>query len=148
MSQLGKRLYHFPHFPFGNAEFIKALQVEPELSACAEKMSQAQRSISGDRAGRELGAIGKPGNYPTFDLSKDGNQLVVAKNQNDGHQNLWVLDLLRDSEAPLTLEKADHVDPGWSPDDRKFMRQLLGRIYNRQAAYATYPYLTTAPSMG
>src|SRR5438067_1025240 len=35
---------------FGQANFVEALQIQPELWARSEKMSQAQRRVSGDRA--------------------------------------------------------------------------------------------------
>jgi len=72
-----------------------------------------------DRAGRELSMIGEPGYYETFDLYKDSSQLVVTKTNAEGRQNLWVMDLLRNSTTRLTLEDADHTDPRWSPDGRK-----------------------------
>jgi eukaryotic-like serine/threonine-protein kinase len=72
-----------------------------------------------DRTGRELGMIGEPDYYETFDLSKDASRLAVAKTNAEGRQNLWVMDLLRDSTTRLTLEDADHSDPRWSPEGRK-----------------------------
>jgi hypothetical protein len=50
MPQLRKGFYQFSHLLFGNSEFVKALQIEPELSACAEEMRQPQRSVSSVRA--------------------------------------------------------------------------------------------------
>jgi hypothetical protein len=49
MPQLRKGFYQFPHLFFGNSEFVKALQVEPECGACTEEMRQPQRSVSSDR---------------------------------------------------------------------------------------------------
>jgi eukaryotic-like serine/threonine-protein kinase len=75
-----------------------------------------------DRNGRESGAIGEPGDYLTFDLSRDAHRLVVSKTQLDGFRNLWVMDLLRNATAtPLTIGKSEHADPRWSPDGDKVM---------------------------
>ena len=74
-----------------------------------------------DRGGRVLGMVGDPGDYLTFDLSKDTNHLVVSKSQQEGQQNLWLMDLLRGSTTRLTIEEALHSDPRWSPDGRKII---------------------------
>jgi Tol biopolymer transport system component len=72
-----------------------------------------------DRHGRELARIGEPGNYQTFDLSKDASRLVASRVQPGGKQNLWIVGLLRGSTTRLTLEEANHTDPRWSPDGRQ-----------------------------
>ena len=72
-----------------------------------------------DRGGRILGRIGEPGDYPTFDLTKDGNQLVVSRSQPEGLRNLWVIDLRRNLTTRLTLGKVIDTDPRWSPDGRQ-----------------------------
>jgi eukaryotic-like serine/threonine-protein kinase len=87
-----------------------------------------------DRSGRELTAIGEPGNYPTFDLSKDATRLVVSRAQADGRLNLWLMDMLRGQLTPLTLGNAEHTDPRWLTngrqvifvieDDSKFISQV------------------------
>ena len=70
-----------------------------------------------DHSGRVLGTIGEPGIYPTFDLSRDGNSLVVSQGPWYANKtNLWIMDLLRGPVTPLTSENAAHVDPRWSPD--------------------------------
>jgi len=72
-----------------------------------------------DRSDRELGTVGEPGYYLTFDLSKDASQLVVNKANPEGMHNLWVMDLLRGSTVRLTVDDVSHVDPRWSSDGRK-----------------------------
>ena len=73
-----------------------------------------------DRSGLELGTIGEPGEYPTFDLSRDGRLLVFSNGTvGDLKTNLWVMDLLRGSITRLTLDDASHTDPRWSPDGRQ-----------------------------
>src|ERR1019366_3537872 len=48
--QAGKRLYRFSRFPLRYAQFVKALQVKPELGTRAEEMGQTQGSVSRDGA--------------------------------------------------------------------------------------------------
>ena len=48
--QLGKRLDGFSGFFLCNSQVVEALQVEPELRACAEEMAEAQRGIASDGA--------------------------------------------------------------------------------------------------
>jgi hypothetical protein len=71
-----------------------------------------------DREGRKLAEVGEPGEYPTFDLSKDSSRLVVSRRW-QSRQNLWVIDLLRGFPTRLTLAEEQHVDPRWSPDGRE-----------------------------
>ena len=74
-----------------------------------------------DRSGQELGTVGEPGNYSTFDLSKDADRLVLAREKGDGKSSLWVMDLPRGSMTPLTLGKEDDVDPRWSHDELQIL---------------------------
>ena len=83
-----------------------------------------------DRSGKELGTIGEPGDYSTFDLSKDGNWFVASKTEPDGHENLWVIDLLRGPSTRLTLESASDMDPRWSPDGNQVMYGSPRDIFN------------------
>jgi hypothetical protein len=70
-----------------------------------------------DRTGKELGIIGEAkGLTVTFDLTRDGSRLVVSRSLSTEWQNLWVMDLIRNTPARLTLESANHVDPRWSSD--------------------------------
>jgi hypothetical protein len=48
--QPGQRSDGLPGFLFRASQVVEALQVEPELRACAEKMAEAQSGIAGDRA--------------------------------------------------------------------------------------------------
>jgi eukaryotic-like serine/threonine-protein kinase len=75
-----------------------------------------------DRSGQELAVIGEPGIYPTLDLSKDGNWLVVSKAEPDGwSRNLWLIDLQRGPTTRLTKEDAAHDDPRLSSDGRQVL---------------------------
>ncbi len=83
------------------------------------KHKTADQMVWMDRSGRELSRVGEAGEFQTFDLSRDGRQLVVSKILANGQQNLWVMDLQRGSETRLTLNEERHTDPRWSPDGRQ-----------------------------
>jgi eukaryotic-like serine/threonine-protein kinase len=85
------------------------------------RSNDSNQMIWVDRTGRELNRIGEPGQIQTFDLSRDGRQLVVSKSVAMGQQNLWIFDLLRGSQDRLTLKSERHTDPRWSPDGRQVM---------------------------
>jgi hypothetical protein len=85
------------------------------------RSNASNKMIWVDRDGRELSTLGDPGAYPTFDLSRDGRQLVVSKLLANGQQNLFVFDLLRGSQDRLTLKSERHTDPRWSPDGLQVM---------------------------
>ncbi len=104
--------------PVGN-QFRNGLFSASTNGVLVYRQSMDNRITWFDRSGRKLGMVGQPGLYPTFDLSKDARLLVVSKTQSDGHQNLWVIDLARESTTRLTVEPADHDDPRWSPDGRQ-----------------------------
>jgi hypothetical protein len=50
LSQPRQRLYRFPGLLLSHTQLVKALQIQPELRARAEKMRQTQGSVAGDRA--------------------------------------------------------------------------------------------------
>jgi serine/threonine protein kinase len=74
-----------------------------------------------DREGKELGVVLDPGEYRTFDLSRDGHYLVYAKGDiSVKGTNLWVKDLLRSQEYKITFDDdATHGDPRWSHDGKQ-----------------------------
>lgn len=60
--ELGKRVDGFAGLFVGEAEVVEGLQIEPELDAGAEEVSETQGRIAGDRAGavQDLGdAVGR-----------------------------------------------------------------------------------------
>jgi hypothetical protein len=49
--QFRKRVDGFACFLLGEAQFVEALQIEPELGAGAKEVSEAEGCVAGDRAG-------------------------------------------------------------------------------------------------
>jgi serine/threonine protein kinase len=71
------------------------------------------------RDGTVLETVGEPGDYRTFDLSRDASQLVVGKfgSSSGGGQNLWLFDMSRKGlSKPLTFLDTENTDPRWSRD--------------------------------
>jgi Tol biopolymer transport system component len=70
-----------------------------------------------DRAGRELGTVGKPDAYVELWPSPDGGRVVVSVlDRQSEHQDLWVQDLERGVASRFTFDPGDDHAPLWSPD--------------------------------
>ncbi len=68
-----------------------------------------------DRAGKNLGPTGPPGNYTVFDLSNDGRRIATSVRAGSS-LNLWSIDAVSGSTTRVTLGATSDVDPRWSPD--------------------------------
>ncbi len=117
----------------------KSLSIEGKPSSLLQDAQPGSLSVSGsgilsyvtgresiqltwiDRTGRELRRVTDiGGDFPTFNLSRDGSRVVLTRREPAGQTNLWVIDLARGSASRLTLDEANnHVDPRWSPDGRE-----------------------------
>jgi serine/threonine protein kinase len=73
-----------------------------------------------DRKGSKLGQFGPVGEYGDVALSRDGNYVVVDRQQNapEHNRDLWLLDLQRRTETRLTFDPRDDSDAVWSPDSK------------------------------
>jgi eukaryotic-like serine/threonine-protein kinase len=70
-----------------------------------------------DRTGRQLGAVGDPGEYGDVELSPDGRRVAVSVlDPVPNTRDLWLFDLDRGVRTRLTVNPADDVTPVWSPD--------------------------------
>ena len=68
-----------------------------------------------DRAGKEVGSVGQPGEYVSLALSPDGAH--VATSIADGrNQDIWVFDQARNTSARITSDRARDNAPVWSGD--------------------------------
>ena len=70
-----------------------------------------------DRAGNEVGALGDPAAYATFDIGPDPNRIVfdVFDDQTE-NRDLWVHDLQRGVSSRFTFHDGSDRSPLWSPD--------------------------------
>jgi Tol biopolymer transport system component len=70
-----------------------------------------------DRGGKELSRIGEPGGYVSPKLSPDEKQVAVYRAMEIGISgDIWVLNLVRNTQTRLTFDPADDANPLWSPD--------------------------------
>jgi dipeptidyl aminopeptidase/acylaminoacyl peptidase len=68
-----------------------------------------------DRDGRSTPAVDVPARYAGFALSPDGRRLAFARIDVKGRSDIWVRDLTRGIDSPLTSDGYSFT-PAWSPD--------------------------------
>ncbi len=70
-----------------------------------------------DRDGKELSAVGDPGDYTDTMLSPAGDRLAYVTNDaRGGKADIWIRDLARGASSRFTFDPAEDVEPLWSPD--------------------------------
>jgi eukaryotic-like serine/threonine-protein kinase len=70
-----------------------------------------------DRRGKRLSTVGEQGVYTNPALSPDGKRLAVGRLDTAiNTRDIWVMDLARGVSSRLTFDKADDLNPVWSPD--------------------------------
>ncbi len=70
-----------------------------------------------DRAGGEIGTIGKPDVYANLTLAPNGKAIGLDKtDQENQNADVWTYDLQRGSMNRLTFDPAIDAAPVWSPD--------------------------------
>jgi eukaryotic-like serine/threonine-protein kinase len=67
-----------------------------------------------DRAGKEISSVGAA-NYYGLSLSPDGTRVAFSKNE-AGNQDIWVIDLARNTNTRFTSNPLVDSAPVWSPD--------------------------------
>ena len=76
-----------------------------------------QRLAWFDRSGRELGPAGSPASHLTFAISPDGTRLLADReNPQTGTWDVWMTDLVRGTENPITTARLTEVFGRWLPD--------------------------------
>ena len=68
-----------------------------------------------DRSGKQLGAVGPPGEYNDIVLSPDEKRVALQRIEG-GSSDIWLMDLARGLPSRFTFHAADEDDPVWSPD--------------------------------
>src|SRR5262249_50695030 len=70
-----------------------------------------------DRQGMVVGKVGEPGSLGNARISLDGTQVAYVKSgTNLADQDIFVLNLKRDSSTRLTFGPRQSLGPVWSPD--------------------------------
>jgi len=71
-----------------------------------------------DREGREEPVAAEPRAYQEFSLSPDGTKIAVHVDGPD-NPDLWIYDLVRDTQMRLTFDPALEQAPIWTPDGQR-----------------------------
>ena len=71
-----------------------------------------------DRAGEVIQTLGEPGDYGQIALSPDGRAVALEMLDEEGHYDLWTMDVARGVTSRVTATPDDERDPVWSPDSR------------------------------
>jgi len=74
-----------------------------------------------DRSGRDLGKVGRPGDYLEPSLSPDGTRVAVGIGTWTPVGDVWLLELSRGSLSRLTSHPTDDITPVWSPDGKEIV---------------------------
>jgi Tol biopolymer transport system component/predicted Ser/Thr protein kinase len=70
-----------------------------------------------DRAGRQIGVLGEPGDYVFCRISPDGRRVATVR---AGQADIWLLETARGVASRLT-SRGIHISPLWSPDGRTIL---------------------------
>jgi Tol biopolymer transport system component len=93
-----------------------------------------------DRSGKELGALGDPGEYRQDPhISPDGRRVVAMRTDPESRSaDLWIFDVARGVSSRLTFAPSLEEYPVWSPDGGSVVYDSnpdgVGDIYRRSAA--------------
>jgi len=95
-----------------------------------------------DRRGTVLGRVAEPGPFSGFALSPDGLRAVaVRENQlNRADQDLWMVDLVRNTTNRFTTDPSIESAPAWSPDGKEIWYTVgtgQGEILRKATSGAT-----------
>jgi Tol biopolymer transport system component len=72
-----------------------------------------------DRDGKELSAVGDPGDFGDMMLSPVADRLAYVLNDaRAGRADIWIRDLARGASSRFTFDPATDVQPLWSPDGK------------------------------
>ncbi len=83
--------------------------------------------------------MGEAADYTNPALSPDGRVLAVGRREPDTHmRDIWLFDLVRETQSRFTFDAADDLNPTWSPDgtriaftsNRKGQRDLYEKPAN------------------
>ena len=99
-----------------------------------------------NRQGAQLGAVGPPAEYRYLRLAPDGTKVLLERNDPEVETNdVWQLDLQRETLTRLTFNPASDWCPLWSPDMQRIIFTSLKdgahRIYQKGLGSAEFEEL-------
>ncbi len=91
-----------------------------------------------DRAGKQVGSVGKPAWYDNLQIAPDGRRVATDETDPDGRNvDVWVHDPVNGTAARLTFDPALDITPVWSRDGRQLIytsnRSLNFHLYVKNA---------------
>jgi Tol biopolymer transport system component len=78
-----------------------------------------------DRAGKRLGAIGKPGAFGSFAVSPDEKTLAVTTRSPGSQSDIWLEDVGRGVLSRFTFRSGLTRSPVWSPDGSRLIFEFV-----------------------
>jgi serine/threonine protein kinase/Tol biopolymer transport system component len=86
------------------------------------RKGELQRSIFWlDSTGRTMPLHPAPGLYSSPHFSPDGKRLAFSAGDGQGHEDIWVRDLERDTASRVTVLPGQNGWPVWTPDGRSLI---------------------------
>ncbi len=89
-----------------------------------------------DREGREEPVAAEPRAYQEFSLSPDGTKVAVRVTDPENN-DVWIYDLVRDTQMRLTFDPATELLPIWTPDGQRVAFGTSGVPLSWKAADGT-----------
>jgi len=89
-----------------------------------------------DREGREETVAAEPRAYSEFSLSPDGTKIAVHVSDPE-NDDVWIYDLVRDTQMRLTFDSASEQFPLWTPDGQRVAFGSMGAPLSWKAADGT-----------
>jgi serine/threonine protein kinase len=118
--------------PMSVAESVAYINTDGRVSADVSPNGTLVYRVSGirtasqpiflDRAGRNIGPAGPPGDYGGLTLSPDGTRLAFELHDlHTGTGDIWMHHLARKSTDVFTSDRMHNSSPVWSPDARQIV---------------------------
>jgi eukaryotic-like serine/threonine-protein kinase len=94
-----------------------------------------------DRAGKQLGVVGPPGDYSGLSLSPDDKRLAFQQVDSDtGNVDIWVTEFTGGAFSRFTFDPAVDFGPVWSPDGNRIafaaLRDGAPNLYQKMSSWA------------
>jgi len=119
------------------------------LASASDNGVLAYQSIGGlntqliwfDRAGKQIGVAGPPGDYSGLSLSPDDRRLAFQRVDSEtGNVDIWVTEFAGNTLSRFTFDPAVDFGPVWSPDGNRIafatLREGAPNVYQKMSSGA------------